>query len=465
MTLPCHRIPWLLTALESRRLSEGSVRKILEHLVGCEWCRTQLDEGDLRPFLRTKARDTHQDTQGTGRASHPVPPAAYSGVMDRVFSSLTKENQDIEVQRATVPVLLEELAGLSSRQQKLLVRNSGRFQTWAFAEALLDRVRRGWTEDPRHSESFALLAVEVADRLEVQGLRVRLVNDLKAEAWGCVGNCRRIRTDFFQARVAFRKAERFLAEGSGDRLEAARLFDLEASLLIDCGEFEQAERLLAGVIEEYRAANDPHLEGRALMKHAKLLRDSGRVDETIPVLERAAGLIDTAREPWLLFLLRKNLINHLLEAGRAEEAQERMAEVRELARVYATRLERLRLLWTEGLLCSVLNKTEFAEQLLKQVREGFIAAEIGSDVALVSLDLAALYLETGRTEEARELATESIPLFTSRGVHREALAAWSLFREAAERDALTLGLVREVAGRIRNVQSRPGSGDPADGLG
>lgn len=401
-----------------------------------------------------------RDPQATGRRMRQMPRDAYSGAMDRAFSSLIKESQDMEGQRAMVPVLLEELEGLSPRQQKLLVRNSSRFQTWAFAEALLDVARRGWTEDPRQSESLALLAVEVADRLAVHGLRVRLVNDLKAEAWGCVGNCRRIRTDFFQARVAFRKAERFLVEGSGDRLEAAHLFDLKASLLIDCGEFKKAERLLAGAIEEYRAANDPHLEGRALMKQAKLLRDSGRVDETIPVLERAAGLIDTAREPWLLFLLRKNLINHLLEAGRAEEAQGLMAEVRELARVHATRLERLRLLWTEGLLCSVLNKTEFAEQLLQQVREGFIAAEIGSDVALVSLDLAALYLESGRTEEARELATESIPLFTSRGVHREALAAWSLFREAAERDALTLGLVQEVAGRIRSAQSRPsGSAD------
>jgi hypothetical protein len=84
-----------------------------------------------------------------------------------------------------------------------------------------------------------------------------------------------------------------------------------------------------------------------------------------------------------------------------------------------------------------------------------VAAGIGYDVALVSLDLAALYLDSGRTDEVRELAAESVPLFASRGVHRELMMAWSLFREAAERDAVTLGLVKEVASRIRHAQPRP----------
>jgi tetratricopeptide (TPR) repeat protein len=194
------------------------------------------------------------------------------------------------------------------------------------------------------------------------------------------------------------------------------------------------------------------------MKKAKLLRDTGRVVESIPIMEEAAGLLDFEREPFLLFGLKKDLILHLSEVGRAEEAQELLPEVRDLARLHGSRLERLRLLWVEGLLRKNRGQVELGAEALKQAREGFIAAQIGYDVALVSLDLADLYLEADRTEEARQLATESIPLFTSRGVHREALMAWNLFREAAERDALTLGLVQEVASRIRQSQSRPAAG-------
>jgi tetratricopeptide (TPR) repeat protein len=191
------------------------------------------------------------------------------------------------------------------------------------------------------------------------------------------------------------------------------------------------------------------------MKQAKLLRLSGRVEEAIPVLRRAADLIQVSEEPWLSFALKKNLMVYLSQCGRAEEAQRLLPEVRQLAKTYGSRLERLRLLWTEGLMRKELGQVELAIEVLEQVREGFIASDIGYDAASVSLDIASLYIETGRTEEARQLATESIPLFTARGVHREAVVAWTLFREAAERDALTLGLVQEVASRIRQSQSHP----------
>lgn len=321
----------------------------------------------------------------------------------------------------------------------------------------LREAQRGWTDDPRRSEELALLAVEIIGTLGATGFRERLLQDLKAEAWSFVANCRRIRTHIKRALEAFEKAEHSLSQGSGDRLERARLLDLKASLFIDIGDFTVADQLLTEAVADYRALGERHLEGRALMKRAQLLHHKGSVEGAIPVLRKATRLIDVTVEPKLTFLLRKNLMLYLSETGRADEAQKLLPEVRELAKTYGSRLESLRLLWTEGLLRHALDQTELAIEVLGQVREGFIAADIGTDVALVSLDLAALYLEAERTEEACALATESIPLFTSRGVHREALAAWSLFREAAERDALTLGLVQEVATRIRQAQSLPGA--------
>lgn len=395
-----------------------------------------------------------------GSGKSPDSPEAYSGVLDRVFQSIVEENVKIEDQRAAAPGLLAELSVLSVSQQKLLVRNSSRYQAWGLAEELLVQTRRGWTEDPRHAETFARLALEVADRLSFKGFREPLLNDLKAEAWSYIGNCRRIQSDLRKAQEAFRTADLLLRKGSGDRVERARLLDLQASLFGDFRLFPAAVEALTEAIEVYRAAGDKHLEGRALMKKAKLLRDSGRVDETIPLLERAARLVDVEREPWLAFALKKNLVVHLLEADRPVEAQRLVPEVRELAREHAGRLERLRLLWTEGLLCKSLGQNELALEVLKQVREGFVAAGIGYDVALVSLDLAALYLDSGRTNEVRELAAESVPLFASRGVQRELAMAWTLFREAAERDAVTLSLVQEVASRIRHAQPRPN--EPAD---
>lgn len=386
-----------------------------------------------------------------------IPHEVYAGVLDRVLPEILDEYSKIEAQRATAPALLAELLGLSWGQCRLLVRNSSRYQVWGLAVEALREAQRGWTDDPRRSEELALLAVEIIGTLGATGFRERLLQDLKAEAWSFVANCRRIRTHIKRALEAFEKAEHSLSQGSGDRLERARLLDLKASLFIDIGDFTVADQLLTEAVADYRALGERHLEGRALMKRAQLLHHKGSVEGAIPVLRKATRLIDVTVEPKLTFLLRKNLMLYLSETGRADEAQKLLPEVRELAKTYGSRLESLRLLWTEGLLRHALDQTELAIEVLGQVREGFIAADIGTDVALVSLDLAALYLEAERTEEACALATESIPLFTSRGVHREALAAWSLFREAAERDALTLGLVQEVATRIRQAQSLPGA--------
>jgi hypothetical protein len=67
---------------------------------------------------------------------------------------------------------------------------------------------------------------------------------------------------------------------------------------------------------------------------------------------------------------------------------------------------------------------------------------------MASLDLALLYLREGRTAEVQPLAAEMVALFESRDVHREALAAVHLFQEAAQREEVTAGVVREVAGRL-----------------
>ncbi len=227
--------------------------------------------------------------------------------------------------------------------------------------------------------------------------------------------------------------------------------DLKASYLMTAGRYQEAGHCLVAAIRGYRATGGRHLEGRAQLNYAKLLYDTGNVEQSIGVLDRAARLIDTVREPYLEFLLQWKKFLYLVELGRNEEASNLLSKVRDLARTHAPRLERLRLLWAEGLLMKNLGNLELAEAALMQVREGYLAAGIASDVALVSLDLASLYLEVGRNEEVRRLAIETVPLFASRGVHREVLTAWSLFQKAAEQDVATLQLLSEVATQIRRT--------------
>ena len=92
---------------------------------------------------------------------------------------------------------------------------------------------------------------------------------------------------------------------------------------------------------------------------------------------------------------------------------------------------------------------------LEQVRGEFTTREIAYDAALVSLELAVLYLEDGRTSEVRILARQMLWIFRAQGVHREALAALKLFCEAAEREQATVDFARRVAEYLERARHNP----------
>ncbi|HEX3526143.1 MAG TPA: hypothetical protein VH988_03675 [Thermoanaerobaculia bacterium] len=85
-----------------------------------------------------------------------------------------------------------------------------------------------------------------------------------------------------------------------------------------------------------------------------------------------------------------------------------------------------------------------------------MAEGIGYDAAMVSLDLAVLYLRWGRTAEVRRVAEEMLPIFASQDVDPEALAALALFQEAARQEQLTVEKAIEVMDYLRKARCEPG---------
>lgn len=440
----------MILKLRCCALAPREEERCLDHLVECSSCRSLVDETCGPPLGADERLATSEQPV---QLPPQIPPAAYGNVVDRVLESVLDEGGELQVQRGDLSRLVSDLNGMTPAQKKLVVRNTPRYHRWAVVEHLLDECQRGWSNDPQRSEQAAELALEVADYLEMEGFRGRLLQDLKAEAWSYIGNCRRIRSDLFSAEEAFRSAWSTLEGGSGDILTRARMLDLESSLRRAQRDFDASEYLLSEAITCYQQLGDRHLEGRAFFKLATSLGIQGKHEAAVTTLERSAELLDYEREPVLLFLLKQNQMRALTELDRLEEARALLPEVRNLAKSHGTRLEQLRFRWSEGVLFARLGQAEIADQVLQQVRQGYIRAGIGYNLALVSLDLAGLYLEAGRTAEVRALARETYLLFASRSIHREALAAWALFRRAAERDEVSLRLLDEVAARIHRVKN------------
>jgi len=116
----------------------------------------------------------------------------------------------------------------------------------------------------------------------------------------------------------------------------------------------------------------------------------------------------------------------------------------------------LRLRGLQGKIATARGDFATAEAAYLEMRDGFLQQGLGYDAAIVSMDLALLYLRQRRTAELKTLAKEMLPIFRSQEVHREALAALVLFQEAIREESITTAFVRELAAYLDEARRDPG---------
>ncbi len=351
--------------------------------------------------------------------------------------------------------LLEELTAMPGVERSERIRTEVRFHALKLCDLLLGRSREAWFRDPARGVELARLAVEVAGWLDVGYYGEALVEEERALAWAYLGNALRISSDLRSAEEALLRALEHYRRGGEDALTGAQVLSFMASLRTSQGRFKEAAGLLDRAILVYRDSNEGHLEGRALIKKGLAIGYSGRVKTAIRLIRGGLSRIDLAEEPHLLISARHNLIGFLNESGRSEEALRVLEQTRGLYFTLGDPTHLIRLRWLEGRISRDLGRLDQAEAALREARDGFVEHGIGFDAARVSLDLATVYLQQGRTGELKGLAEEMVPVFESRDVHQEALAALLLFRQAAEAEEVTLGLLEKIGGYLQRARQNP----------
>jgi tetratricopeptide (TPR) repeat protein len=407
------------------------------------------------PYLR--GAEGGQKSAGSGRASLAEPASRhdYEGVFARVADVIAQRTASLAEEQATAPALLAALAAHPVDRQRLLVTNCRRYRTWALAQALIDESAAQLPRDPPAALTASRVAVAAVACLDAGYYGAQRIADLAAAAWASHATALRIAGDFREAEKALASAYRQLAAGTGDPLERARLLWHEASFRRARRQFDRAFALLEEVIAIARRQDEPHLWGKALINKGVCYSYAGEPEAAIRLLQEGTRLIDPGLEPRLLLVARHNLIDALVDAERFEEAQTLLAPTRALHLQFGNRIDLIRFRWVEGKVTAGLGQFEVAEELCRTVRDEFVAAELGYDAALVSLDLAALYSRQGRSGDVRRLAEEMLSIFQAGGIHREALAALKIFREAAELERVTLGLVQELSEFLLRARQCP----------
>jgi tetratricopeptide (TPR) repeat protein len=363
------------------------------------------------------------------------------------------------------PILLAELLPLPFEAQLAAVRGEERFQNWGLCHLLLRESQEAAFEDPTRAISLAELGVRISEYLVEEAYDPEWVLDLQARAWACLGNGLRVLGELWSAESAFRRAEEYLETSmTGNPHVRAEVLDLKGSLRRAQRRLEEAETLAGEALALYRESGDEHGVGATLIKQAKILEERGEPDRAVALLEEAARLASIARlgstagdtdsreagkRLRLLLCARHNLAFLLTTAERHAEAAALLPEVRRLSQQLGNPLDLIRLRWVEGRIALGTGGEAAAEVAFREVQREFFERHMGYDAALVSLDLAVLYAQARRVVELKSLAVEIMPVFESREVNREAMAALLMFQHAAQEDRLTVDLARQLAAFLK----------------
>ena len=374
---------------------------------------------------------------------------------DSGFLSLSFGPVDVALamSRFAAPQLWDRLASYSQEKRLGIVRASHTFASWGLCELLCQKSERSAPRGAAEAIELAELAVLIADSLEDdEPAEARWLYQLRAYAWAHLANARKVAGNLIEAEAAFAMSDEWWKAGESDVGDALGygpwIMELKASLRTAQRRFPEALALLDRAFELYTEGSpdqrDRHAAGRILVQKAFTAAEMQDLESAVDFLQEAESYVDPGREPRLVLCLLHNRVDNLNRLYRYAEARALLPSAQALSREIGNALDQVRLRWVEARIDAGLGDREAARAGLAEVRRELLAREMSYDAALVSLELALLAIEEGRTAEVRELAQEMAFLFKSLEVGPEALAALAMFQQAAGLESVTAASVRQI---------------------
>jgi tetratricopeptide (TPR) repeat protein len=376
------------------------------------------------------------------------------GATFQVLSALVQRHgQDLEDARKGSQRDLKELLLLSHPKRLAKINRSvNRFRGPLLASLLLDESRRFMPGDFDKAQELA----ETAEAILLRTPGSPGVADISARTAAYLANMSRVRGDLHEAQRRFQYARYLIKfEGVTDPQIFAEVDWFEGAFQLDQRRFSEAEELLTRSITLFTIAGNRTETPRPLLTLSLVYYNRGHFAKAIEAIQEAIPLIPEEQDPRFYLSARHNLALFHCEAGNYPAAAEALQQDRDLYARFPDAWTQLRLAWLEGKITYGLGHLERAEELFLATRSGFIAEQAGYDAAMVSIDLATIYTQQGRADEALRIAEEMHDIFKAEDVHREAVAALLLFQEAARQKALTVEKLRDLSEYLKAARGNP----------
>jgi transcriptional regulator with XRE-family HTH domain len=444
---------WAISALEKGR--QPLRREELDRLAGLMGCGPDKVEAQLLRLEMEPAAAAAAWVAPSPAALQMIDRAALSGArtaLGTLRSGLARNfvANFARQERTVAEELWESLRLHPPGERSARIDEDPVYHSWGLAELLCAASEKAAAADAEQSLALAGLALHTAGYVHESPLwRSRI----QGRCWAFVGNARRVAGKLVLADQAFVESERLWEEGKpadpGGILDEGRLLDMKASLRRDQRRPQEALELHQRALK----ATKPAERGYILVNKSRTHEALKEYEEAIQLLKQASSLLVTGDQR-LIFGTWFNLAVNLCRLNRHSEAEQVLPTL-ELGARLANSLDIVRLHWLKGWIAAGLGRADAAISLLEWVRSEFSTRSIDYDMALASLDLAALYLEKGHAKKVKELAREMAPIFSREQVIPEALNALRIFCEAAAQETATLALVRRLSQYLDRVRYEP----------
>jgi tetratricopeptide (TPR) repeat protein len=428
--------------------------QILRHLLSdCTVCRNDLTHmGWSKERLTRLVHPSKDAALGEASGGGYDYSTAFAAAERSVTAFLAAEPSEEEV---SAPLLFQELEAVEADERLQRVSAGGPFATPAMVRLLVDRshsLRYKDAAEMLHFAHLARLAAEGCSAAQAGG-EMRLA-DLRARAWNQLGSALRVSNRPREAEEALISAGEHRERGTGDPLLRASVLERVSSLLVFQGRFNEAIEMYEEAGQVYEELElTARLAGIMIYKAMAYIY-SGETERALAILNQSIPLINHEEDPHLLFAACHNLIWCYVDLDRPDQALMLYNEVRELYQEFDDPLILLRATWQEGRLLRDLGHLRAAETTLLRSRKGFIEKELIHEVALVSLDLAAVYVKLGLVEEVKRTVLMTLPVFHALRVKLETLAALLQLQQVADQEQQALALIRTLNSGIEALPKK-----------
>ena len=450
-----HLIKPELDGLLGGRLLRAQSRAVILHLLGCEACRTAAAPR-LAPFLSVRP------PVSPAAELSPDLDAAYATAFDRAIATVLESRDALRersaVQRALEVYAEEGIAGVE--------KDPGLLRGLPACQALLQVCQELRYEDPKRMIDTGTLAVHAAGRLSPLRYGAERVADCKCRALVELANAYRVGDRLDDAERTLGEAAQVFGafnEGTRNELLEARLNDVKASLLADRRRFAEAAGVLDTVYSIYCRHGERHLAGRARISKGIYVGYRGAPEEAIRLLREGLSLLDPERDPALVYGAVHSQAHFLLTCGRPHEARALLWKYPASPEAVGGRMNLLKIRWLAAQIDASAGDLAAASQGFLEAKQGFEDAGLYYKAALVSLEMATVWMRQGRHEEARALVVEVLGMFKVLRIEREALGSLLLMVQAFEGQVATAALIESVESVIellKRADDDPGDDDP-----